>query len=61
MELELTQNERDLLLEILEEHDRGLIREIARAEHLEFRDELKNKETLLQSILNRLQFQQQEK
>lgn len=54
MELTLTSAERELLLEVLEEHHRELLREIARARHHEFKVALKSKERLLESILTKL-------
>jgi len=57
MELTLSSIERELLVEILEEHHRELLREIARTGHYEFRDLLKRKEQLLESILHKLQVQ----
>ena len=57
MELTLSCNERELLLEVLEEHHRELLREIARTEHHEFKHVLKNKEKVLESIIDRLERQ----
>jgi len=54
MELTLTTAEREFLLEILEEHHRELFREISATDHREFRSVLKNKETLLESVVNKL-------
>lgn len=54
MELTLTSAERELLLEVLEEHHRELLREIARARHHEFKVALKSKERLLESTLTKL-------
>ena len=54
MELMLTNEERALLLEILEDHHRELFREIAQTDHREFKSVLKNKETLLESVINKL-------
>jgi hypothetical protein len=55
MELTLTVAERELLLEILKEHDRELFREIARTDHRELRSVLQNKETLLGSLVHKLE------
>ncbi|HXZ34246.1 MAG TPA: hypothetical protein VEH30_18380 [Terriglobales bacterium] len=55
MELTLSSSERELLLEILEEHHRALLREISRAEHHAFKAALKGKEKLLERILERLE------
>jgi len=54
MELTLTSAERELLLEILEEHHRELLREIARARHHEFKVALRSKERLLESTVTKL-------
>ncbi|HXX26978.1 MAG TPA: hypothetical protein VEI99_00870 [Terriglobales bacterium] len=54
MELMLTSDERELLLEVLEEHHRQLIREIARARHHEFKSALKSKERMIESVVNKL-------
>ena len=58
MELTLTTAERELLLEILEDHHRELFREIAQTDHREFKSVLKNKETLLESVVNKLRVMQ---
>jgi hypothetical protein len=54
MELTLSSNERELLLEILEEHHRELLREISRAEHHEFKSALQSKAKLLERMLEKL-------
>lgn len=54
MDLTLTSAERELLLEVLEEHHRELLREIARARHHEFKVALRSKEKLLESTLTKL-------
>jgi hypothetical protein len=58
MELTLTNAERELLLEVLREHHRELFRQIARTDHRELKSVLKNKEALLDSILNKLEMVQ---
>ena len=58
MELTLTSVEGELLLEILEEDHRALFREIARTDHREFKSVLKNKERLLESVINKLEILQ---
>ncbi len=58
MELILTTAEREFLLEILEEHHRELFREIAGTDHREFKSVLKNKEKLLESVINKLEMVQ---
>lgn len=50
--------ERELLLEILEEHHRELFREIARTKHHDFKHVLKQKEQLLESIVHKLELYQ---
>lgn len=55
MELTLTNAERELLLEILKEHHRELFREIARTDHRALKVVLKNKEMLLDSLVNKLE------
>jgi hypothetical protein len=54
MDLTLTPDERELMLEVLEEHHRQLIREIARARHHEFKAVLKSKERRIESVVNKL-------
>lgn len=54
MELTLSTSERELLLEVLEEHHRELLREIARARHHEFKMALRQKERLLESTVTKL-------
>jgi hypothetical protein len=54
MELALTSDERELLMEILEEHHREFLREIARSKHHEFKLALKSKEKLLVSVIEKL-------
>jgi hypothetical protein len=58
MELTLSTTEKELLLEILAEHHRELLREIAKAKHREFRQDLKSKEALLESIVNKVELLQ---
>jgi hypothetical protein len=55
MELILSSSERELLLELLEEHHRELLREISRTEHHAFKFALKNKEKMLEQVLEKLQ------
>lgn len=54
MELILASEERELLIEVLEEHQRELLREISRARHREFKLALRNKEELLVSMIAKL-------
>lgn len=60
MELTLSSAERELLLEVLEEHHRELLREIARARHHEFKVALRSKERLLEATVNKLKVAQPE-
>ena len=61
MELTLSPMEQRLLLEVLEEHHRELILEIARTKHRDFRTELRNKEKLLEAIFTKLDKQELER
>jgi len=54
MDLKLTLDEEELIKEMLEEHHRELLMEIARADHREFRLDLRKKEQVLKSVLNKL-------
>jgi hypothetical protein len=54
MELTLTPDEGELVTEILVERQRELLREISRAAHHDFKQELKRKENLLESILQKV-------
>lgn len=58
MELTLTSDERELLLEVLEGRQRELLREIARANHYQFKIALKNNERLLENLLGKLRSMQ---
>jgi len=58
MELTLSAEEQELLLEILEEDYRGLLWEIARANRREFKHGLKSKAELLESIIRKLELAQ---
>jgi len=54
MELTLTCDEEELMREVLEEHHRQLIREIARARHHEFKSALKDKERMIETVVAKL-------
>ena len=54
MELTLTIEEFELLLEILDERHLALMREISRTDHREFRVALLKREKVLESIVSRL-------
>jgi len=60
MELTLTSDEEELMREVLEEHHRQLIREIARARHHEFKSALKTKERMIESLVTKLNAVQRE-
>jgi hypothetical protein len=55
MELRLTAEEEELLLNLLQEHQTHLLREIAKAHHHEFRDGLRHRCTVLEAMLDKLQ------
>ena len=55
MNISFSPEERELLLEILQERHRELLREISRATHNEFKVALKKNESILQSIIAKLQ------
>jgi hypothetical protein len=55
MELRLTAEEEDLLRDLLQEHQTHLLREIAKADHHEFRDGLRHRCTVLEAILDKVQ------
>jgi hypothetical protein len=59
MELQLTEDERELLLEILQERHKNLIHEIARTDHHDFKHELQHRCTKLESILRKVQMERQ--
>jgi hypothetical protein len=54
MELTLTVEEKDLVVEILGQSHRELLREISHTDHHEFKLVLRRKEKLLESVVNRL-------
>lgn len=54
MELTLNAEERELLLSILEQHQREMLNEIAHTDHREFKQGLRQNERLLESLLGRL-------
>ena len=61
MQLTLSATEHRLMLEVLEEHHRELLMEIARAKHRDFRNVLRNKEKVLEAIFHKLEIEQPEK
>jgi hypothetical protein len=54
MELILTTEEQQLLLDILEQRHRELLKEISHTDHREFKQTLRKNEKLLESILSHL-------
>lgn len=54
MHLDLTQQEHDLISEMLQERQIALLREISKTDHFEFRRMLKSREELLEAILQKL-------
>jgi len=54
MELTLNAEERELLLSILEQRHREMLKEIAHTDHREFKQGLRKNEKLLESLLGRL-------
>ncbi len=54
MEVTLTNEEKQLLLEILQERRDTFLREISRADNRDFRDLLRRKERLLEGLLSRV-------
>jgi hypothetical protein len=55
MELTLNAADRELLMEILQEEFRRLLWEIARANHREFKDALKDKAERVESLISKLE------
>ncbi len=58
MELMLTIEERELLLEILSERHSALLREISHTDHRKFKLALRKREKLLESVVDRLRVTQ---
>ncbi len=58
MEIHLTEEERELLAHILEERYLELRREIFRTDHHSFKQYLKEREQLLESLLEKLAIQE---
>ena len=54
MELTLSTEEQQLLLDILEQRHRELLKEISHTDHREFKQALGKNEKLLESVLSRL-------
>lgn len=60
MELTLSTEEQQLLLDILEQRHRDLLKEISHTAHRDFRQGLRKKEQLLESMMSRLRGKAQE-
>jgi hypothetical protein len=58
MELRLSVEERELVLEILDHSHSELLREISHTDHREFKLALRKKEKLLESVVSRLRVMQ---
>ncbi len=54
MEVTLTNEEKELLVEILQERRDTFLREISRADNRDFKDLLRRKERLLEGLLSRV-------
>jgi hypothetical protein len=54
MELTLTVEEQELLVNILEQRHRELLKEISHTDHNDFKKALRINEKLIESVLNRL-------
>ncbi len=54
MEITITMEEKELLLEILQERRDSFLREISRADNRDFKRLLRRKEQLLESLLSRV-------
>lgn len=54
MELTLTSEEHELLVTILEQHHRALMKDIWHADHREFKQLLRHHEQLVEAMLSRL-------
>lgn len=55
MELQLSEDEKELLLEILQERHKNLIHEIARTDHHDFKHELQQRCSKPEDILRKVQ------
>ena len=55
MELRLTDKEEELLLEVLQEHQRHLLHEINKADHHEFKTGLRKRCTMVEGLVEKLQ------
>ena len=55
MELRLTEKEEELLREVLQDHHKHVLHEINKAHHYEFKTALRNRCTVLEGIMEKLQ------
>ena len=55
--LRLTKPQEELLLEVLQDHQKHLLHEIARADHHEFKDRLLKRYAVLEEVLGKLNVQ----
>jgi len=55
MELRLTEKEEELLQELLQDHQKHLLHEINKADHHEFKTGLRNRYTMVEGIIKKLQ------
>jgi hypothetical protein len=55
MELRLTDKEEELLRELLQEHEKHLLHEINKADHHEFKTGLRNRCTMVEGLIEKLQ------
>ena len=58
MELQLTDHENQLLLEILQERHSNLIHEIARTDHRDYKHELQKRCSEIEGILKKVQVEE---
>jgi len=54
MELRITEAERELLVQVLEERQTHFLREIAKADHHDFKHALRDRCALLENVLEKL-------
>ena len=54
MELHLTDKEHDVLVELLQDHHKHLLHEIAKADHHEFKTSLRHRCEVLERIMHKL-------
>lgn len=54
MELRLTDEEHELLLQLLQEQHKHLLHEIAKADHYQFRTALRDRCTALEGVMEKL-------